>query len=141
MLRQIHLSPRLIVNGTAATSTDTVHRVRLRADVEPAAVAAVFHNSATFAFAEIMGRSYGGGILELEPREAEQLPIPAPAHGDAELAADVDLLLRANEIEKALDVVDRRVLIDGLGFSPETVAQCRTAWSTLRDRRTKRGSR
>ena len=141
MLRQIHLAPRLIVNGTAATSTDTVHRVRLRADVEPAAVAAVFHNSATFAFAEIMGRSYGGGILELEPREAEQLPIPAPAHGDAELAADVDLLLRANEIEKALDVVDRRVLIDGLGFSPETVAQCRAAWSTLRDRRTKRGSR
>ncbi|BBX95154.1 Eco57I restriction-modification methylase domain-containing protein [Mycobacterium lacus] len=141
MLRQIHFAPRLTVNAAAATSTDTVHRVRLDSNLDPAIFAAVFHNSATFAFAEIMGRSYGGGILELEPREAEQLPVPSPAHGSAELAQDVDLLLKANETEKALDVVDRRVLIDGLGLSPGLVAQCRAAWITLRDRRTKRGSR
>jgi adenine-specific DNA methylase len=145
MLRQIHLTPRLTVNAAAATSTDTVHRVRLVPHldprIEPTALAAVFHNSATFAFAEIMGRSYGGGILELEPREAEQLPIPPPAYAGAELAQDVDLLLKANEAEKALDIVDRHVLIDGLGWSPEVVAQCRSAWLALRDRRTKRGSR
>ncbi len=141
MLRQIHLAPRLTVNAAAATSTDTVHRVRLAPHVDPKALAAVFHNSATFAFAEILGRSYGGGILELEPAEAEQLPIPPPAYASTELAGDVDLLLKANEIEKALDIVDRRVLIDGLGWSPDTVAQCRAAWSTLRDRRKKRGSR
>ncbi|OBA57224.1 lactate dehydrogenase [Mycobacterium sp. 1100029.7] len=145
LLRQIHRAPRLTVNGVAATSTDTVHRVRLldhpdhRAD--PMALAAVFHNSATFAFAEIMGRSYGGGILELEPSEAEQLPIPPPVLAGADLAADVDLLLKANDIEKALDTVDRRVLIEGLGWSPDTVARCRTAWRTLRDRRSKRGCR
>src|SRR5262249_22472186 len=85
MLRQIHLAPRLTVNPAGATSTDTVHRVRLVEPVDPAALAAVFHNSATFAFAEIMGRSYGGGILELEPGEAEQLPIPPPAQAGAEL--------------------------------------------------------
>jgi adenine-specific DNA methylase len=142
MLRQIHLAPRLTVNAAAATSTDTVHRVRLvDPSIEPRALAVVFHNSATFAFAEIMGRSYGGGILELEPREAEQLPIPPPAYASAELAGDVDLLLKANEIEKALDVVDRKVLIDGLGWSPEVVAQCRAAWVALRGRRTRRGSR
>lgn len=145
MLRQIHLAPRLTVNAAAATSTDTVHRVRLvqqaGAQPDPRALATVFHNSATFAFAEIMGRSYGGGVLELEPREAEQLPVPLPAHANAELAADVDLLLKANEIEKALDIVDRQVLIDGLGLSRDMVAQCRSAWVALRDRRTKRGSR
>jgi adenine-specific DNA methylase len=141
MLRQIHLAPRLTVNAAAATSTDTVHRVRLIDNADPTALAAVFHNSATFAFAEIMGRSYGGGILELEPREAEQLPIPPPAHASAELACDVDLLLKANEIEKALDIVDRHVLVDGLGWSPDVVAQCRAAWVALRDRRTRRGSR
>jgi adenine-specific DNA methylase len=141
MLRQIHRVPRLTVNATAATSTDTVHRVRLSPGGDAAALAAVFHNSATFAFAEIMGRSYGGGILELEPAEAERLPIPAPAHAGAELACDVDLLLKANEIDKALDLVDRHVLIDGLGLSGEVVAQCRAAWLSLRDRRTRRGSR
>ncbi len=141
MLRQIHLAPRLTVNAAAATSTDTVHRVRLAPHIDATALAAVFHNSVTFAFAEIMGRSYGGGILELEPAEAEQLPIPPPAHARAELACDVDLLLKANEIEKALDVVDRHVLIDGLGFSAEVVAECRAAWMSLRDRRKRRGSR
>ncbi|HEX5252581.1 MAG TPA: class I SAM-dependent methyltransferase [Mycobacterium sp.] len=141
LLRQIHRAPRLTVNAAAATSTDTVHRVRLNADIEPSALAAVFHNSVTFAFAEIMGRSYGGGVLELEPREAEQLPIPPPAYADAELACDVDLLLKANEVEKALDVVDRRVLIDGLGLPAGAVADCRAAWASLRDRRKRRGSR
>ena len=141
MLRQIHRAPRLTVNATAATSTDTVHRVRLTPGVDATALAAVFHNSVTFAFAEIMGRSYGGGILELEPAEAEQLPIPAPAHASAELACDVDLLLKANEIDKALDLVDRHVLIDGLGLPGEVVAGSRAAWVSLRDRRTRRGSR
>lgn len=141
MLRQIHRAPRLTVNAAAATSTDTVHRVRLTAGHHPLALAAAFHNSATFAFAEIIGRSYGGGILELEPREAEQLPIPPPDLAGPELGYEVDVLLKANELEKALDVVDRHVLIDGLGWSPEVVAQCRAAWVALRDRRTRRGSR
>lgn len=141
LLRQIHRAPRLTVNAATATSTDTVHRVRLVGDTDPAALAAAFHNSVTFAFTEIIGRSYGGGVLELEPREAEQLPLPPPALADAELAGDVDLLLKANELDKALDLVDRRVLIDGLGLPAEVVAQCRTAWMALRDRRTRRGSR
>jgi adenine-specific DNA methylase len=141
LLRQIHRSPRLTVNAAAATSTDTVHRVRLAPGVDAGSLAAVFHNSVTFAFAEIMGRSYGGGILELEPREAEQLPIPPPAYAGGELACDVDLLLKAGEIDKALDLVDRHVLIDGLGLSGDVVAGCRAAWGSLRNRRTRRGSR
>lgn len=143
LLRQIHRAPRLTVNGVGAVSTDTVHRVRLPGEhpVDPAALAAVFHNSVTFAFAEIMGRSYGGGVLELEPRESEQLPIPAPAHADPDLAVDVDLLLKAGEIDKALDLVDRRVLIDGLGLPAEAVADCRRAWASLADRRKRRRTR
>ncbi|WP_421841658.1 Eco57I restriction-modification methylase domain-containing protein [Mycobacterium sp.] len=144
MLRQIHRAPRLTVNAAAATSTDTVHRVKIapnrNTQIDPIALATVFHNSATFAFAEVMGRSYGGGLLELEPAEAEQLPIPPPACARASLAQEVDLLLKANKIDKALDVVDRHVLIDGLGLSPNVVAHCRSAWTTLRDRRTRRSS-
>ena len=68
-------------------------------------------------------------------------PVPPPACADPDLAGDVDLLLRANEIEKALDLVDRRVLIEKLGVSPEVVAQCRAAWLALRHRRTARRAR
>jgi adenine-specific DNA methylase len=141
LLRQIHLAPRLTVNAAAATSTDTVHRVRAAPGVDPAALAAVFHNSMTFAFAEVLGRSYGGGILELEPAEAEQLPIPPPALADGGLSCDVDLLLKAGETEKALDLVDRQVLVDGLGLPGEVVTRCRAAWMSLRERRNRRGAR
>ncbi|EUA93202.1 DNA (Cytosine-5-)-methyltransferase domain protein [Mycobacterium ulcerans str. Harvey] len=53
----------------------------------------------------------------------------------------MDLLLKADEIDKALDLVDRHVLIGELGMAPDAVARCRSAWMTLRDRRIKRGSR
>ena len=78
MLRQIHRAPRLAVNAAAATSTDTVHRVRVKPGVDPSALATVFHNSATFAFAEIMGRSYGGGILSWSPAKPSSCPFPQP---------------------------------------------------------------
>ncbi len=139
MLRQIHLAPRLTVNQAGATSTDTVHRVRVEDGVDPLGLATAFTNSATFAFAEIMGRSYGGGILELEPREAELLPVASPSLVPPQLAADVDLLLKASEVEKALDLVDRNLLVERLGWSSELVASCRDAWVALRDRRTRRG--
>ncbi len=139
MLRQIHSAPRMTVNGVNATSTDTVHRVRVNAEVDPVALSTAFHNSATFAFSEILGRSYGGGILELEPREAELLPVPSPDLVSRDLAVDVDLLLKAGEVMKAVDLVDRHLLVDGLGWSPKQVAECQAAWMALRNRRLSRG--
>ena len=73
MLRQISSYPKVILNSTQATSTDTIHRVKMNANIQPDILIASFHNSLTFAFAEVFGRSYGGGVLELEPREAEAL--------------------------------------------------------------------
>jgi hypothetical protein len=35
-----------------------------------------FYNSLTLVFAETDGRYYGGGVLELTPREFKKLPIP-----------------------------------------------------------------
>jgi adenine-specific DNA methylase len=49
--------------------------------------------------------------------------------------------LKANETDKALEVVDRRVLIEGLGLPRAAVADCRAAWASLRDRRKRRGWR
>lgn len=138
MLRQIHLAPRVTANTAGATTTDTVHRIRMLDGNDPVALAVAFHNSATFAFTEVMGRSYGGGILELEPREAELLPMPSPKHVTPELAADVDMLLKSGEVEKALELVDRHVLVGALGWAPERVDACRAAWTTLRNRRTAR---
>jgi adenine-specific DNA methylase len=141
MLRQISTHPRLIANLAGATSTDTVHRVRVAEGVEIERLAAGAFNSATFAFSEVLGRSYGGGILELEPSECEHLPVPDPALVPATFHQKVDELLRERRMEDALNLVDEEVLIDLLGFDRREVAAMRRAWIALRDRRRGRSRR
>jgi len=141
MLRQIHTHPKIVINESQATTTDTVHRVRVRPGTDVRQLTAAYFNSATFAFCEVMGRNYGGGIHELEPREAEALPMPAPALADPDLITDLDRLIRVGKIEKALDIADQVVLIDGLGWTRDQVLLVRSAWTDLSARRNKRGQR
>lgn len=139
MLRQIHHHPVLTANDTQAVSTDTVHRVRLLGTATARQLSAAAFNSATFAFAEILGRSYGGGILELEPSEARSLPVVNPQAIESDLTAQLDSLLRAGEAGEALNLADKAMLVQGLGWDEEDVASLREAWTMLRDRRQRRG--
>jgi adenine-specific DNA methylase len=139
MLRQIYDHPRIIANNAGATSTDTIHRVRMLNGLPPAHLAAASINSVTFAFSEVMGRSYGGGVLELEPREAEGLPFPDPCKLTAKDVNQVDHLLRQGDLVSALDFVDHHLLIDQLHFDKKLVASLRAVWERLRDRRLARG--
>jgi len=141
LLRQIYDHPRIVSNDAGATSTDTIHRVRVSAGVDPRILAAASINSVTFAFSEVMGRSYGGGVLELEPREAEALPFPSRAalsSSELDVTLVEELTLEGRLLE-ALEHVDRVLLIDGMEMKPELVMQLRNVWSLLRDRRLARG--
>lgn len=137
LLRQIHAYPRLIVNDADAVSTDTIHRVRMRQGHKPRVVAAAFLNALTFAFSEVIGRSYGGGLLELEPNEAERLPLPLIGAETLDLDR-LDTLVRAGDIGSALDITDRALLQEGLGLSAAETRMLRHIWEKLRDRRINR---
>ena len=136
LLRQIHDAPRIVKNSSGATCTDTIHRVRARG-VSVDALAAASLNSMTLAFSEIRGRSYGGGVLELEPTEAEQLPFP---HLDAapSLAEAGEAFGRS--LSDALDVVDAAMLRSA-GLSKRDVATLRGVWQKLVARRMARKRR
>ncbi len=137
MLRQVHHHPKVILNRANATCTDTIHRVRFRNGTSREAFAAAFLNSMTFAFAEVMGRSYGGGVLELEPTEAEDLPIPLSGAAQLDLKQMNDLVLSGN-IEAVLNLTDVVLLERGLGLSKGDVKMLRGIWEKLRDRRNAR---
>lgn len=139
LLRQVHDHPRIIANLAGATSTDTIHRVRLNNGTPVRKLAAASINSATFAFSEVMGRSYGGGVLELEPTEAEGLPFPDPEPLTDEAVREVDALLRGGRLVEALDRVDHRLLVEHHGIDESLVRELRSAWERLRDRRLSRG--
>jgi adenine-specific DNA-methyltransferase len=137
MFRQIHKYPLLVVNRAGATSTDTIHRVRFINGAKPEKLAAICFNSLTLAWAEVSGRSYGGGVLELETREAEHLPIPY----DPKIEIDsqkIDSLLRSGKDLEALEYVDSIVLGNYMGISNSSIKHIRNAWLELRGRRNNR---
>lgn len=135
LLRQIHEGPRIILNRASATCTDTIHRVRVRPNVDAASLAAASMNSVTFAFSEIRGRSYGGGVLELEPTEAEGLVFPRLE--DPLPVDELDLWARTKETDEILDEVDRLVLRDS-GISNKDLVVLRGIWRKLSARRRER---
>jgi len=137
LYRQIHGYPLLVTNEVQATATDTIHRVRIARGVAKQLLAATFVNSLTFAWAEVAGRSYGGGVLELEPREAEQLPVPYASELKLDVAK-VDVLIRRGNVDAALDYVDETVLVKRLGFTFEDTRAMRAAWRELSERRINR---
>lgn len=134
MLRQIHDRPRIFANEASATSTDTIHRVRAHLGTDVVRLAGAAYNSLTFAFSEVLGRSYGGGVLELEPREATQLPVPYQFASKLNTER-LDRMLRNGDGDEALDYADDVLLRKGMGLSEQEVRQFRRIWMTLRDRR------
>lgn len=112
-----HFGPRIIVNDVDAWSSNLLHGVFLGLLAPPArALAAAVASSLTLLSAEIEGRSYGGGVLKLETKEAERLLVPVLSQEQAkELESefpDVDRLVTARKIEEAASVVDERLGLD-----------------------------
>ena len=139
LLRQIHDAPRIVDNQTDATCTDTIHRIRMLNGTSSSWLAASFLNSVTAAFAEIRGRSYGGGVLELEPREAEGLPIPPPSTRAPSLD-EVDELVRHHGAEAGMAATDQAVA-DATGLRHQDLTMFRSIWRRLYERRRTRRRR
>lgn len=139
LLRQIHDAPRVVDNQTGATCTDTIHRVRLLNGTSGEWLAGAFLNSVTAAFAEIRGRSYGGGVLELEPREAEGLPVPPPSVRSPALD-ETDMLVRRHGVEAGMAASDAAIA-EATGLGDSDLHMFRGIWRKLYERRRNRRRR
>lgn len=134
--RQIYDFPRVVLNDAKATSTDTIHRLRA---ADPKKVVRHIYTHLTAASAEIEGRSYGGGVLELEPTEAERMLLPTKLDGALPLA-EVDRMIRAGRLQDVLIENDRLVLMRA-GLSQSDCTMLREIWTKMRDRRLARRRR
>lgn len=131
--RQIYDFPRFVLNNSGATSTDTIHRMTAKT-AKPERIIANTYTWLTAASAEIEGRSYGGGVLELEPTEAERLLMPAKLNGAMALS-DADRLIRAGRLDEVLEENARIVLSGHMGLSATDCTILRDIWVKMRDRR------
>ncbi len=143
-LRRNNLYPKFVLNKCNAVSTDTMHRIKFKHGVEPENILLAYYNSVSFAFTEICGRSYGGGVLEILPREVGNILLPKVEniHSDyrKSLLAHIDSIVRNDEdIEKALNIVDEELLVKILGINQEVCYVCRNIWKKMQQRRLGRG--
>lgn len=107
--KRSHWFPRLVLNEAGALTTDTIYRgnmLPIYAGMEKELVAG-FHNSLTILTAELEGRSFGGGVLELVPSEISRLVVPFPT-GMSCYLEDLDKLARRGVVEDAMpeDLID-----------------------------------
>jgi len=139
-------TPRLVTNRARAHHLNSVHGVYLRdgfttlgRDLLPLASL----NSVTLLHAEMVGRSYGGGILKIEPREADQWLVPSPQLIETHAAPlravrrRVAGLLDRGRLLDAVATVDQALGVES-GAALESV---RNAHHSLATRRTVRSRR
>lgn len=143
-LRRNNLYPKFVLNCCEAVSTDTMHRLKFYDGIDPERIVLSYYNSISFAFTELCGRSYGGGVLEILPGELGNVMLPVldqiPDRQIQEALFQVDEIVRKKEqIEKALDLVDQKILADGLGLDTDLCAQARNIWKKMQQRRLRRG--
>lgn len=68
--------PKLILNTAKVLATDSAYTIEMKEEFKIESFIYSFYNSLTLSFAELNGRYYGGGVLELTPNEFKNLPIP-----------------------------------------------------------------
>jgi adenine-specific DNA-methyltransferase len=125
MLKRAHHFPRLVLNRANAYTTDTAYRITLKT---------VRADSLTCLTAEMEGRHYGGGVLELVPSEIERLLLPVITAGKAELDA-ADKRFRSNRDDVKFLLEQDTIVLAEIGLSKKDRATLFNAWLKLRDRR------
>ena len=137
-IRRNNLYPRLILNEANAYTTDTMHRVFIKKAANKNAFIASFYNSLSLAFSEIVGRSYGGGVLELMPSEAGKILLPYSVE-NADLLSTIDILMREKKsIDDILKITNEQILKNGYGFTDKEIKLADNIWKKLSARRLNR---
>lgn len=133
MLKRAHHYPRLVLNSADAYTTDTAYRIR-PLGIKPEAIVLGFVNSLTCLTAELEGRHYGGGVLELVPSEIERLLVPFITASRSDLGA-ADRRFRSTQDDSAFLCIQDKFVLGKIGLTKGERETLHSAWLKLRDRR------
>jgi adenine-specific DNA-methyltransferase len=121
----------LVTNEAQATCSNTVHRVWLHPDTEISSesIAAASWTTLYRLSVELQGRSYGGGVLKLEPGGATEVCLPALAVPG--LLEEIEQAFHIGGCEAAQRVADQHLLTERLGVTKPELTIMRKAAGRL----------
>jgi adenine-specific DNA-methyltransferase len=127
--------PRIVINDAKATCTNSVHRVQLKPSsrCSAARVAAASWSTLYALSAELWGRSYGGGVLKLEPGRTAKMSVAIPRYSD--VLMEISEAVETWGFEAGRKIADERLLVDGVGLSTNELEVLQRAAQRLADRR------
>lgn len=125
-------SPKLVLNQSKCVAPNTLHLVRFKKDQTPSLFVAGWYSSLSRLSCEIEGHPLGGGMLKLEPSEAERVLIAQPLKRDCpRLFMEINHLLRLRQFERVRDLVDQKILRKRFALSGNECARLRDAANHL----------
>lgn len=137
MLKRSNGMPRLILNSANAYTTDTAYRITPKEDIDSPNLVCGFLNTVTALSAELEGRHYGGGVLELVPSEIERLAVPYTATKFADIS-ELNNYVKTHTIDEVLHLQDQR-LFPAIGIELDAINTLRDALVRLKNRRQRNG--
>jgi adenine-specific DNA-methyltransferase len=132
--------PSLVANDAGAVAPNSLHILRLHHGVSlnSHGLAVLWQTSLSALSAEIEGHALGGGMLKLEPTEAENVLIPWPVFFHrhfADLAREMNALARKGLSSALEHRGNTEVLQKGLGLTAKDCGVLSAAAVQLRSRR------
>jgi adenine-specific DNA-methyltransferase len=124
-VKRSHLFPKIIVNSANSLATDSFYRLETKENYNIKNLAFSFYNSLTFVLAELEGRFYGGGVLELTPNEFKNLSIPYSQNITLDQFNRLDSMIREGvAINDILDYTDN-ILFRNIQINIERLREIR----------------
>jgi adenine-specific DNA-methyltransferase len=115
--KRSHLYPKLLKNNSDAFVTDSAYKIEMKKEYDVNSFIYSFYNSLTLLFAEIEGRYYGGGVLELTPSEFKKIPIPYSSISEIEFKKFTTQFENKENIDDVLRENDYKILHSTLGLN------------------------
>lgn len=137
-----HDGPRMALNDARVNATNSIHRIFFNESAsDHIRKLTVISLNTTFSqlSAEIEGRSYGSGVLKIEPSEAKRIKLVLPKDRQKKdvdsIFSQLDSCLRCGDLAQARNLADQFIFGDSIEVNDQIIKSLTTELSKCRKRR------
>lgn len=133
--KRSHLYPKMLANEADSMVTDSAYRIKMMEGRCVKSLVYSFYNSLSLSLAELEGRYYGGGVLELTPNEFKSIVIPYTPINEKDFNVFTEMFEHKKSIDDITFRFDEEILMNRLGIDRSSIKKLQTIKEKLTLRR------